>query len=80
MDNIIHEVNEKIFFASKKLTKRELDVLEGIKQGLSNNEIGEKLFISPKTVNQHLKSIYKKMQVESRAKLLAKLFSGKIFR
>jgi len=80
MDNIIHEVNEKIFFATKKLTKRELDVLEGIKQGLSNNEIGQKLFISPKTVNQHLKSIYKKMEVESRAKLLAKLFSRKIMR
>ena len=58
--------------ASKKatpagLTARESDVLRLLAQGLANSQIAEKLFISPRTVNAHLTSIYGKLGVNSRA-------------
>jgi DNA-binding NarL/FixJ family response regulator len=48
------------------LSRRELDVVLLLSKGLKNNEIGEKLFISPHTVDNHLKSIYRKMGVANR--------------
>lgn len=50
------------------LTLRELDVLLLLKQGLQNKEIGERLFISAKTVDHHISSILFKLDVNSRTK------------
>jgi DNA-binding NarL/FixJ family response regulator len=50
------------------LTQRELNVLELLKEGLQNKEIANKLFVSPKTVAQHVSSIFFKLDVNSRAK------------
>lgn len=50
------------------LTGRELGVLQLLKEGLQNKEIAMKLFISPKTVDHHLTSIFFKLDVNSRAK------------
>ncbi|HKC35906.1 MAG TPA: LuxR C-terminal-related transcriptional regulator, partial [Chitinophagaceae bacterium] len=50
------------------LTERELDVLQLLKEGLQNKEIGAKLFISPKTVDHHISSIFFKLDVNTRAK------------
>ena len=50
------------------LTLRELDVLLLLKKGLQNKEIGEHLFISPKTVDHHISSILFKLDVNSRTK------------
>ncbi|QEC68752.1 AAA family ATPase [Panacibacter ginsenosidivorans] len=50
------------------LTERELDVLQLLKEGLQNKEIADKLFISPKTVDHHISSIFFKLEVNSRAK------------
>lgn len=47
----------------KGLTRREIDVLFLLSKGLTNKEIGEKLFISQYTVENHLRSIYKKMNI-----------------
>jgi predicted ATPase/DNA-binding CsgD family transcriptional regulator len=49
------------------LTTRETEILRLVAQGLSDAQIAEKLFISPRTVNAHLTSIYKKLGVNSRA-------------
>src|SRR5690606_11843475 len=49
------------------LTEREMDVLRLAAEGLTDMAIGEQLFISHRTVSQHLRSIYGKLDVRSRA-------------
>ncbi len=48
------------------LTAREIDVLRLLAVGLTNNQIAARLMISPKTVNIHASSIYKKLEITSR--------------
>jgi two-component system NarL family response regulator len=48
------------------LSERELDVLRLVADGKSNQEIGEKLFITSSTVRNHISSILMKLQVENR--------------
>jgi DNA-binding NarL/FixJ family response regulator len=45
------------------LTDREREVLELIAQGRSNQGIGEKLFLSPKTVETHIRQIFQKLDL-----------------
>jgi DNA-binding CsgD family transcriptional regulator len=49
------------------LTTREVEVLRLVAQGLTDAQIAEQLVISPRTVNNHLTSIYSKIQVSSRS-------------
>jgi predicted ATPase/DNA-binding CsgD family transcriptional regulator len=49
------------------LTAREVEVLQLLAQGLTNEQIAEQLVISPRTVNAHLTAIYSKIQVSSRS-------------
>lgn len=51
-----------------QLTDREMGVLQLLKDGLQNKEIAGKLFISPKTVDHHISSIFFKLDVNSRTK------------
>ncbi|HLZ63590.1 MAG TPA: LuxR C-terminal-related transcriptional regulator [Ktedonosporobacter sp.] len=53
------------------LSKRELEVLELIAQGLSNREIAQRLVLSPGTVKVHTRNIYGKLGVGSRTQALA---------
>jgi DNA-binding NarL/FixJ family response regulator len=66
-------VNVKIPAEDFRLTDREREVLLLAERGLSNKEIEEKLWISFFTVNDHLKSIFKKMNVHSVREVMAKL-------
>ena len=50
----------------KSLTKREYEVLTLIAEGLNNKDIADKLFISEKTVKNHVSSIFKKIGVNDR--------------
>jgi DNA-binding CsgD family transcriptional regulator/tetratricopeptide (TPR) repeat protein len=50
------------------LTERELGVLELLKEGLQNKEIGSRLYISAKTVDHHISAILFKLDVDSRTK------------
>lgn len=52
--------------SSESLTGRELNVLELLASGLSNKEIGARLFISETTVKSHLRAIFSKLNVLSR--------------
>jgi predicted ATPase/serine/threonine protein kinase/DNA-binding CsgD family transcriptional regulator len=49
------------------LTGREVEVLRLLAQGMTDAQIAEQLVISPRTVNNHLTSIYQKIQVSSRS-------------
>ena len=70
--------NESGMLLSKQLdklgiTRREQEVIGLICEGLKNSEIGEKLFISEYTVENHLRSIYEKMDVKNRINLARKV-------
>lgn len=55
-----------------ELTERELEVLRLISQGLNNQEIAQKLFLSPKTVRNHITNIFSKLQVADRAQAIVR--------
>ena len=52
----------------KTLTKREMEILRLVAEGLTNEEIGKKIFISEKTVKTHLTNIFDKLKVNNRFK------------
>jgi two-component system response regulator NreC len=52
------------------LTTREREIVKNIAMGLSHTEIGEKLFISPRTVDTHRTNIMRKLEVNSIAELI----------
>lgn len=52
--------------AFPELTPREREVLELIAQGLSNDQVADRLIISPKTARNHVSRIYSKLQVNNR--------------
>jgi DNA-binding CsgD family transcriptional regulator len=49
------------------LSAREAEVLRLVAEGLTDGQVAEKLYISPRTVGVHLRSIYRKLAVPSRA-------------
>jgi DNA-binding CsgD family transcriptional regulator len=53
------------------ITSREVDVLRLVGDGLSNSEIGTRLFVSPRTVETHVASLMRKTGLESRTQLVA---------
>ena len=53
----------------ESLTPAELDVVRLVSHGLSNKDIGERLFISPRTVQAHLTHVYTKLGLTSRVQL-----------
>lgn len=60
------------------LTKRELQVLAYIKEGLSNTVISKKLHLSINTVKAHVSNIMQKLEVEDRTKAAIKAISDNI--
>ena len=52
----------------KNLTKREQEILRLVAEGLTNEEIGKRIFISEKTVKTHLTNIFDKLKVNNRFK------------
>jgi DNA-binding CsgD family transcriptional regulator len=48
------------------LSAREVDVLRLVAQGMTNPQVAERLYLSPRTVEQHLRSIYNKLGSSSR--------------
>lgn len=58
--------------AFPELTEREIEVLDLIARGYNNSEIAEKLYLSPKTVSNHISNIFSKLQVADRAQAIVR--------
>ena len=56
------------------LTERERAVTRLVAEGLPTDAIGARLFISPWTVQDHLKAIFEKVGVSTRGELVAQVF------
>ena len=52
------------------LSRRQTEVLEGLKEGLANKEIANKLNISERTVKFHVSNLFTKFKVDSRIQLM----------
>jgi predicted ATPase/DNA-binding CsgD family transcriptional regulator len=52
------------------ITPTELDVVRLVSEGLSNNDIATRLFVSPRTVQTHLTHVYTKLSLTSRVQLV----------
>jgi DNA-binding CsgD family transcriptional regulator len=53
----------------ESLTRTELDVVRLVGDGLPNKDIGTRLFVSPRTVQSHLRHVYNKLGLTSRVQL-----------
>jgi len=54
-----------------ELTPQEAQVAAQVRQGLSNKEVAARLFVSPRTVDFHLRNIYNKLGITSRTELVS---------
>ena len=63
---------------AERLTPRELDVLACIAKGFSNQDIAQALFVSEKTVKNHLTNIFRKLNVNDRTQALIYVLKHKI--
>ncbi len=68
---LLEDDKDTVPVSVEPLTSRELEVLHLIVQGVRNGEIAQRLFISVKTVETHLTSLYGKLGVQSRAEVIA---------
>lgn len=75
-DRLIQYINTKKENTTSQifpdLTNRERDVLNLLAKGLTNTAIAEKLYLSPKTVRNHVSNIFAKLQVSDRSQAVIK--------
>ena len=64
-------------FKSDRLTPRELEIVELVALGRTNAEIGTELWITENSVKQALKRMFRKLEVSSRAQMVAQLSATK---
>lgn len=62
---------------SYRLTSRELQIAQLVALGRTNAEIGSELWITENSVKQALKRMFRKLEVSSRAEMVARLYSAK---
>ena len=55
------------------LSAQEMQIARLAATGLSNREIGERLFLSPRTIGSHLYRIFPKLEITARSQLAARL-------
>jgi DNA-binding CsgD family transcriptional regulator len=56
-------------FGWASLTDTERSVAEHVAEGLTNRQVGERMFLSPHTIDFHLRQIYRKLDITSRVEL-----------
>ncbi|MFC4329485.1 response regulator [Streptomyces andamanensis] len=68
---VAHRLMDRMRAPAAALSRRELEVLELVRDGLSNLEISKRLFLSQATVKSHLVHVYAKLGVDSRTAAVA---------
>jgi DNA-binding NarL/FixJ family response regulator len=63
-----------LLMSAYALTEREKDVTRLVLRGETTTGIGKQLFVTPQTVQQHLKNIFDKTGVRSRRDLVSRIF------
>ncbi len=71
LDDLLEDRADAGSLSPTALTQRERDVLELVSSGLSNREIGDKLFLSENTIKTHLRNIMDKYHFKNRAQAAA---------
>jgi len=71
---------DAVVLKNLNVSKRELDVLELMSAGLSNQEIADKLFVSLNTVKTHSSNIFSKLEVKRRTQAVQKARELKLVR
>lgn len=70
------------YFAPKKskttLTPRQHQIVDGVMEGLSYKLLADKLLISTETVRDHIKKIYRKLEINSKTELIMKKINDEI--
>lgn len=73
-----HSKNKSELSNLSELTEREIEIIKCIAEGLSSNDIGDKLFISPRTVETHRANIIKKLDVNNVAGIVRFAFKNNL--
>lgn len=69
----IHEVREEATQVKYRLTEREREIVQCVSEGLTNDDVARRLFISQSTVANHLQNIFEKTGVKNRTELANRL-------
>lgn len=78
-NQIIRKNRSEAHLNSKNITRREMEVLQHIINGLSNKEIAEKLFVSKRTVDNHRFHLMKKMGAKNTADIVRIAIENELF-
>ncbi|WP_434598855.1 response regulator [Streptomyces sp. A5-4] len=77
---VAHRLMDRMRTPAQALTRRELEVLQLVGDGLSNQQISKELFLSQATVKSHLVHIYAKLGVDSRTSAVAAATARRLIR
>ncbi|MGW7364679.1 response regulator [Streptomyces sp. NPDC054841] len=77
---VAHRLMDRMRTPAQALTKRELEVLQLVSEGLSNQQISKRLFLSQATVKSHLVHVYAKLGVDSRTAAVATATARRLIR
>lgn len=69
-DEGIEKVNYEHIYKEYNLTGREIEIVEKLLIGISNNQIAEELYITENTFKKHISNVYAKMGVKNRNELI----------
>jgi DNA-binding NarL/FixJ family response regulator len=75
IDHLKGNISEQL---ASRLTKREMELVNFLKEGFSYKEMAKRMFVSVYTINHHLKNIYQKLGVESKSELISKILQKTI--
>ena len=64
---------------NSQLSKKELDVMRLVYEGCSNDDIADRLYLSPFTVKNHIKSVYAKLGIHEKSEFIQYANKNKVF-